>query len=56
MFFSKLTGIFKKEKTYSCIIWDTKTMSYQDLTKKQIDEINNDPKYKGWNVSIKDEC
>ena len=56
MFFSKLKNLFKKEKTYSCIIWNTKTMSYRDLTKKQIDKINSDPKCKDWNVSIKDEC
>ena len=56
MFFSKLKDLFKKEKTYSCIIWDTKTMNYRDLTKKKIDEINDGPKYEGWKVSIKDEC
>ena len=50
----KILSIFKKEERIACIVWDTKTMSYPHLTQKQIDEINNDPKYKGWIVTLKD--
>lgn len=31
-------NIFKKEITYSCLIWDGKTMTYLNLTQKQIDQ------------------
>ncbi|WP_164970235.1 hypothetical protein [Halarcobacter ebronensis] len=53
--FEKFKSIFKKEKTYSCIIFDGKMMSYPQLTKKRIDEINNDPKYKNWQVMIQED-
>ena len=53
--FDKIKTIFKKEKTFACIVWDGKTMSYPHLTQKQIDEINNEPKYKDWSVTLKRE-
>ena len=53
--FEKIKSIFKKEKTFACIVWNGKTMSYPHLTQKQIDEINNDPKYKNWSVTLKRE-
>lgn len=53
--FEKLISIFKKEKTFPCIVWDGKTMSYPHLTQKQIDEINYDPKYENWIVTLKKE-
>lgn len=56
MFIENLKNIFKKEKTFECIIWDGKTMKYQDLTQKQIDAISNNPEYKDWTVTLKDEC
>lgn len=51
--FKKLINIFKKEETFPCIVWNGKTMSYPNLTKEQIDEINTDPKYEGWIVTLK---
>ncbi|MGB6329466.1 MAG: hypothetical protein WBF48_11120 [Halarcobacter sp.] len=53
--FEKLISIFKKEETFPCIVWDGKTMSYPHLTQKQIDEINHDPKYENWIVTLKKE-
>ncbi len=53
--FEKIKAIFKKEKTFPCIVWDGKTMSYPHLTQKRIDEINNDPKYENWSVILKRE-
>ncbi|WP_164968101.1 hypothetical protein [Arcobacter sp. CECT 8986] len=47
----KIKNIFKK-KTFSCIVWDGKCMKYLELTQERIDEINNDPKYKEWSVTI----
>ena len=49
--------MFEKEKTFPCIVWNGKTMSYPHLTQKQIDEINNnsDPKYENWSVTLKRE-
>jgi hypothetical protein len=49
-------NIFKKEETFSCVIFDGKMMKYMDLTQKQIDEIKNDPKYKDWTIQKKEEC
>jgi hypothetical protein len=54
--FDSIKNIFKKEETFSCIIFDGKTMKYQDLTQKQIDEIKTKPEYKEWTVTKKDEC
>jgi len=34
--FSVFLNIFKKEKRFSCIIWDGKTLSYLNLTNKEI--------------------
>lgn len=51
----KIKKLFIKEKTYPCIVFDGKKMSYPHLTQKQIDEINNDPKYKDWIVRLKEE-
>lgn len=53
--FEKIKSIFKKEKSYECIVWDGLKMSYPKLTQKQIDEINNDPKYEKWSVTLKRE-
>lgn len=51
--FDKIKNIFKKEETFSCVIFDGKMMKYMDLTQKQIDEIKNDPKYKDWTIQKK---
>ena len=48
----KIKNILKKEERIPCIIWDGKTMSYRDLTQKQIFEIENDKKYSNWSVTI----
>ncbi len=53
--FDKIKNIFKKEKTYECIVFDGKKMSYPNLTKKQIEKIENDPKYEAWSVTLKRE-
>ncbi|GGD37526.1 hypothetical protein GCM10012288_09550 [Malaciobacter pacificus] len=54
--FDKIKNIFKKEETFSCVIFDGKMMKYMDLTQKQIDEIKNDAKYKDWTIQKKEEC
>lgn len=54
--FEKIKNFFKEEEKFECIVWDGKEMKYLDLTQKQIDEINNDPKYEGWSATKKDEC
>ncbi len=54
--FDKIINIFKKEETFSCIVWDGKTMKYLDLSQKQIDDINTLPEHEGWSVTKKDEC
>lgn len=51
--FNKLKKLFKKEKYFECIVWDGKKMSYPTLSQKQIDEINNSPKYKNWKLTLK---
>jgi hypothetical protein len=56
MFLDTIKKIFVKEEVFECIIWDGKTMKYQDLTQKQIDEIRNNPECKDWSVTLKDEC
>ena len=56
MFLKSIKNIFKKEEIFECIIWDGKTMKYQDLTQKEIDKIKNNPEYKDWSVTLKDEC
>ena len=53
--FTKIKSIFKKEETFPCIVFDGKKMSYPHLTKKRIDQISKDPKYKDWKVFLKDE-
>lgn len=53
--FEKIKSIFKKEDTFACIVFDGKKMSYPHLTKKQIEEIQNDPNKKNWNVTLKRE-
>ena len=53
--FKIIKSIFKKEKRFACIVWNGKTMSYPHLTQEQIDEINNDPKYENWSVTLKRE-
>ncbi|WP_157840873.1 hypothetical protein [Halarcobacter anaerophilus] len=53
--FKKIKAIFKKEKTFACIVWNGKTMSYPNLTKEEIDDINNNPKYKNWSVTLQKE-
>lgn len=54
--FEKIKNLFKKEKTYPCIVWNGKNMSYLNLNQKQIDEINSDiPKYKNWHATINEE-
>lgn len=53
--FNKIKSFLKKEETFSCIVWDGKTMSYPSLTKKQIEEIENNPNKKEWKVMLKRE-
>ena len=53
--FEKIKKLFKKEPTFECIVWDGKKMSYLSLTQKQMDEINNDPKYEGWFAKLKED-
>lgn len=53
--FEKIKNLLKKEKSFPCIVWDGKKMSYPELTQKQIDEINTNLKYKGWIVTLKKE-
>lgn len=53
--FSKIKELFVKEETFPCIVWDGKMMKYLDLTQKQIDEINNLPKYEDWSATKKEE-
>jgi len=50
-----IKSLFIKEETFSCIIWNTKTMSYMNLTQEQIDFIRNDEEHKGWSVTINEE-
>ncbi len=53
----KIKNLFKKEETFSCIVFDGQKMKYLDLTQKQIDEINSDKKeFEGWSAYKKDEC
>ena len=52
---NKIKSLFKKQKTFSCIIWDGKIMRYLDLTQKQIDKMQTSPKYKDWKIKKKDE-
>ena len=47
-----IKSIFIKEKTFPCIVWDGKKMSYPNLTNTQIKEIEELPKYEGWKVMI----
>ena len=56
MILNVLKNLFVKEQLFECIIWDGKIMRYQDLSQKQIDDINNKPEYKGWTVTLKKEC
>jgi len=56
MFLESIKNIFKKEKTFECIIWDGKTMRYQDLTQKQIDKFKTSDEYKNCTITLKDEC
>lgn len=44
--------IFIKEPTYSCIVWDGKTMSYMNLTQTKIDDIRNSKEHEGWSVTL----
>jgi hypothetical protein len=50
-----IKSFFIKEKTFPCIVWDGKKMSYPSLTKSQIEEIENSQKYVGWSVTIDEE-
>ena len=49
--FKSIKKLFIKE-TFSCIVWDGKTMRYLTITQKQIDKMNN----QGLTVTKKDEC
>lgn len=53
--FEKLKKIFKKEPKIPCIVWDGKKMSYLSLSKKEMDNINNNPKYEGWFAKEKED-
>jgi hypothetical protein len=50
--FETIKNIFKKEETFSCIVWDGKKMRYLELTKKEISSMEE----KGYTVTLKDEC
>jgi hypothetical protein len=50
-----IKSFFIKEETFPCIVWDGKKMSYPSLTKTQIKEIETEPKYRAWIVTIDDE-
>uniref|UniRef100_UPI0040481C1F hypothetical protein n=1 Tax=Aliarcobacter sp. TaxID=2321116 RepID=UPI0040481C1F len=54
--FEKIKNLFKKEKTFPCIVWDGKIMRYLDLTQKQIDEMSNSKEYKDWKITKKEDC
>ena len=56
MFLESIKNIFRKEKTFECIIWDGKTMKYQDLTQKQIDKFKTNEENKNCTITLKDEC
>lgn len=51
----KIKNFLKKEEKFPCIVWDGKKMSYPSLTQKEMDEINNNPKYEGWFAKLKEE-
>jgi hypothetical protein len=50
-----IKSIFIKEKSFPCIVWDGKKMSYLNLTNSKIKEIENSPEYEGWSVMIDEE-
>ena len=50
--FRIIKSLFIKEKTFPCIVWDGKKMSYPSLTIKQIKEIEESPKFESWSVMI----
>lgn len=52
----KIKSLFKKEETFSCVVFDGQKMKYLDLTQKEIDKINaNEKGYEGWSAYKKDE-
>ncbi|ADG92965.1 hypothetical protein Arnit_1307 [Arcobacter nitrofigilis DSM 7299] len=53
--FRIIKSVLIKEKTFPCIVWDGKKMSYPHLTNKQIKEIEESPKYEGWSVIINED-
>jgi hypothetical protein len=50
--YQKIKSIFVKKETFPCIIWDGKKMSYLNLSKEQIENIEKDPKCSDWIVTI----
>ncbi|NQY54660.1 MAG: hypothetical protein HRT42_13935 [Campylobacteraceae bacterium] len=36
--FSNIKNLFEKKKVFYCIVWDGKTMSYLNLSQKEIDK------------------
>ncbi|CAM4019906.1 hypothetical protein ACLO_1313 [Arcobacter cloacae] len=54
MMFETIKNLFKKEETFSCIIFDGKKMKYLDLTQKQIDKLKEE--HKDWTITKKEEC
>ena len=52
--FEAIKNLFKKEETFSCIVFDGKVIRYLDLTQKQIDKLKEENK--DWTITKKDEC
>lgn len=50
--FEKIKNLFKKEKVFSCIVWDGKIIRYLDLTQKQIDKMSKE----GLTITKKEDC
>ena len=52
--FEAIKNLFKKEETFSCIVFDGKVIRYLDLIQKQIDKLKEENK--DWTITKKDEC
>ena len=50
--FEKIKSLFKKQETFSCIVWNGKVIRYLDLTQKQIDKMSKE----GLTITKKEEC
>ena len=52
--FQKIKNLFKKQKTFPCIVWDEKIIRYLDLTQKQIEKLEK--RNKNWTITKKEDC